>query len=150
MEKHHPEPESIRFAMDQAWRDHHHARDQTWKAVQAEIALAAGMVGVDVQFAKSGATIAAGALLLLATIFGMCISLHHRKLEIRKFKHIMNCEKALGLHRSDLISDVALPRPIRIWDIFLIWKTNTALFILRMHFSIAVFAVLFVFFRWTH
>ncbi len=42
--------ESIRLAMDQAWRDHHHARDQTWKALQIVVVLGAGLVTVDFNF----------------------------------------------------------------------------------------------------
>jgi disulfide bond formation protein DsbB len=143
-----PEQESIRMAMDQAWRDHHHARDQTWRAVQIEAVLAAGMVGVDFQLENVGATIAAGILVIIAAIFGIMISLHHRKLEIRKFNHILNCEEALGLHQPNLIDNVSLPSPITFWDIFRFRKMNTALFILRMHFAIIVFAVIFVVVRW--
>lgn len=31
-----PKNESVRIAMDQAWRDHHHARNQTWRALQMD------------------------------------------------------------------------------------------------------------------
>ncbi|MBW2737280.1 MAG: hypothetical protein JRE64_00235, partial [Deltaproteobacteria bacterium] len=44
-----PDKESVIAAMDQAWRDHHHARDQTWKALQIEAVLGAGLVTVDAQ-----------------------------------------------------------------------------------------------------
>ena len=139
-----PEQESIRMAMDQAWRDHHHARDQTWRAVQIEALLAAGIVGVDFQMENFGATLAAGILVIIAAMFGIMISLHHRKLEIRKFTHIMNCEEALGLHQPNLIDKVSLPSPITFWDAFHFRKMNTALFILRMHVAIMVFAVIFI------
>jgi hypothetical protein len=138
--------DSIRAAMADAWRDHHHARDQTWHALQIEAAMAAGLLGVDVRLDQAGATLGAAMLTVMATVFGMGISLHHRKLEIRKFEHILNCERALGLHRADLISGVQLPGPVRLHDVLLIWKTNTALFILRMHFTIAAFAVLYAVF----
>jgi len=139
-----PESESIRLAMDQAWRDHHHARDQTWKTLWFEIALAAGMVAIDTQTANPTATLVAGILLILSTLCGMWITLHHRTVEIRKFTHILNCEEALGLHAPDLIAGVKLPGPITFWDAFMIWKTNTALFILRMHIAMALFGVLYV------
>ena len=139
-----PEQESIRMAMDQAWRDHHHARDQTWRAVQIEAVLAAGMVGVDFQLENVGATLAAGILVIISAMFGILISLHHRKLEIRKFTHIMNCEEALGLHQPNLISNVSLPSPINFWDAFRFQKMNTALFILRMHVAIMAFAIIFI------
>ena len=35
-----PSPESIRTAMSLAWSDHHHMREQTWKALQMEFVLA--------------------------------------------------------------------------------------------------------------
>jgi hypothetical protein len=69
------------------------------------------------------------------------ITLHHRELERRKFRHIMHCEEALGLRKY--IDGVGMPAPIYIWDIFLFWKSNTILFIMRMHFTILVIAVLF-------
>ena len=140
----HPESESIRLAMDQAWRDHHHARDQTWRALLVEVALAAGMVVLGVRIANPMPTVAAGVLLILSTAFGMWMTIHHRGIEIRKFMHIMNCEEALGLHKPDLIADVKLPRPISFWDAARIWKTNTSLFILRMHIVIALFGVLYI------
>lgn len=139
-----PEQESIRIAMDQAWRDHHHARDETWKVVQIEVLLAAGIIGVDFQLENVGATVVAGILVIIAAMFGVMISLHHRKLEIRAFTHIINCEKALGLYRQDLISGVSPPSEIKIWHVFFFWKVNTALFILRMHVAIIAFAVVFV------
>ena len=137
---------SIIAAMDQAWRDHFHARDQTWKALQIEATLAAGMIGIDLQLDNSTATLGAGLLTIVAAILGAAISFHHRKVEIRKFTHILNCEEALGLHTPNLISGVSLPQPIKIWDIFLPWKLNTALFIVRMHVTIMIFAILYIVF----
>jgi hypothetical protein len=140
--------DSIRAAMDHAWQDHHHARDQTWKALQMEAVLAAGLVGVDVQIKDPVVTIAAGVLVIIVAIFGIHISLHHRKLEVRKITHVFNCEQLLGLHEPHLLCGVSTPSPIRIWDIFFFWKMNTALFILRMHVAIIVFAALFILARW--
>ncbi|HZT58555.1 MAG TPA: hypothetical protein VFA21_08020 [Pyrinomonadaceae bacterium] len=145
------QPESIRQAMELAWRDHHHARDQTWKALQIEAILGAGLVSVDAQYHNAIATTAAGALVVIAALFGVLISLHHRKLEIRKFKHITNCERALGLHRDDLFppNTVALPNELKLWHIFKLSVRNTAVFILRMHFAILLFAILLVVARLT-
>lgn len=141
-----PDIQSIRLAMDLAWRDHHHARDQTWKAVSMEAVLAAGLVGVDLQIGHVVATLAAGLLVLLATAFGVLISLHHRRLEIQKFTHILNCEKALGLIRDDLIPprSVKVPRPLRLVDAFSFKERNTAAFILRMHIALMMFTALYM------
>ena len=59
-----PDNETVRLAMELAWRDHHHARDQTWKAVQMEAVLGAGLVTVDAQFGNTIATFAAATLVV--------------------------------------------------------------------------------------
>ncbi len=135
--------ESIRAAMDQAWSDHQHTRDQTWRTLQIEAALAAGLVSIQAQFENEVATTAAAVLVIVAAISGFAISLHHRKVEIQKFSHILNFEKELGLLQPHLIDGVKPPSEIRLWDVFLFWKGNTALFIMRMHVAIMVFALLF-------
>ena len=161
-----PQPESVRAAMDAAWRDHHHARDQTWRAVQMVAVLGAGMVSVDVGYGSVAATAAAGVLVILAAIFGIWITKNHRVLERRKFIHIMNCEDWLGLHRDDLIplrshhagkegeapqevqdGWVAVPVSFSLWHVFSLRKHNTSLFIMRLHFAILLFAVVLVFAR---
>src|SRR5260370_42362596 len=92
------------------------------------------------------ATIAAGVLVVMSAICGVLISLHHRKLEVRKFTHIVNCEEFLGLHRDDLLppGTVRLPMEIRLLDVFRPRIRNTSVFILRMHVSILLFALVFV------
>ncbi len=160
-----PNSESVKAAMDMAWRDHHHARDQTWRVLQIEAILGAGLVTVDAQFQSLWATMSAGVLVILAAFSGMLISWHHRKLERRKFIHIMNCEEWLGLRRDDLIplaaddlqqdtrpcrvkdGTVTVPRRMRPWDIVNPRVQNTAVFIMRMHFAIASFGALMVIIR---
>jgi hypothetical protein len=160
-----PTEESVRTAMDEAWRDHHHARDQTWRALQMEAVLGAGLVTVDAQFQNAIATACAGALVIIAAISGFLISLHHRKLERRKFIHIMNCEEWLGLHRDDIIPKaahepqkdqrtttikegaVSVPGELRLRDIFNPWVQNTAVFIARMHVAIIAFGGLMILLR---
>jgi hypothetical protein len=142
-----PQEEDIRVAMDQAWRDHHHARDQTWKALQMVTVLAAGVVGVDAQFAKPHATLAAALLTIVGTAFGMAITLRHRNnVEVLKFTHITNCQNVL--HLDQLLGDISIPERLHIWDVFLIWKNNTSLFILRLYIVIALFVALFASYRW--
>ena len=133
---------SLEIGMQLAWQDHHHARNQTWEALKLEALLAIALIGIDVSRIVSPAIPYIGsALLFLLTISGLMITLHHRELERRKFRHIMHCEEALGLRKY--IDGVGMPAPIYIWDIFLFWKSNTILFIMRMHFTILVIAVLF-------
>ncbi len=158
-----PDPDSVRMAMDHAWRDHHHARDQTWKALQMVAVLGAGLVTVDAEFENPIYTLTAGLLVVLGASFGLSVTHRHRGLEIRKFVHIMNCEQWLGLHRDDLIPEddgklgskpqrvrdgaVRLPRPFSLLDIANPRVHNTALFIARTHAAIALFAVLVIIMR---
>lgn len=140
------DPDSIRLAMDLAWRDHHHMREQTWRALQMEAVLVAGLVGIDWQIQNIYATIAAGLLVLVAAPFGIQITLRHRQGEIRKFTHIINCEEALGLHRDDLLppNSISLPKSVRLIDAFRPSVSNTSVFILRMHIAILLFSILYV------
>ena len=138
---------SLEAAVAAAWRDHHHARDQTWKALQLEALLAIALIGVDLKATEGtlkNIPIVGSVLLFLVTISGMMLALHHRDLERRKFRHIMHCEDALGLR--PYIDDVGLPSPIYIWDIFAFWKSNSVLFIMRMHLVILIFSLWFI---WT-
>jgi hypothetical protein len=140
------DPDSIRLAMDLAWRDHHHMREQTWRALQIEAVLVAGLVGIDWQIRNIYATIAAGLLVLVAAPFGIQITLRHRQGEIRKFTHIINCEEALGLHRDDLLPPrtISIPTSLRLIDAFRPSVSNTSAFILRMHIAIILFSILYV------
>lgn len=145
-----PDNDTVRLAMELAWRDHHHARDQTWKAVQMEAVLGVGLVTVDTHFGNAGSTLAAAILVVLGALFGILISLHHRALERRKFIHIMNCEEYLGLRRKDLIPSfdddemggVKRPETFSFWAVFNPWQHSTAIFILRMHIAIMLFAII--------
>jgi hypothetical protein len=138
--------ESIQLAMELAWRDHHHMREQTWRSLEIESALAAGLVGIDWRIQNVGVTIATGILVVVAAIFGILITLHHRKGEIHKFTHIVNCEEALGLHDADLLpaGTTNIPKPLRLIDAFDPRVQNTAAFILRMHIALLTFAVLYI------
>jgi hypothetical protein len=145
VEKVEPETESIRLAMDEAWRDHQHTRDQTWLALKIELAVAAGVVGANWTANSALLGIASGVLMLITALCGVQITLRHRRVEVTKFNHIMNCEEALGLR--DLITDVKRPELISFWDAFKPRKGNTARFILRMHVAILLFSLLFIVWR---
>ncbi len=129
--------------------------------------LGAGFVTVEVQFHNFVATLAAGILVILSAIFTILITINHRKLERRKFIHIMNCEEWLGLHRDDLIplnrkdeffknkdrmirdSAVAVPKKFEILPVLNPNFQNTSSFIIRMIIAIIIFVVLFIIFSWT-
>lgn len=125
------ESASIRQAMDEAWRDHQHTRDQTWKALQTEFLLAVAVVGAAWQTQSTVVIVAAAVLVFVVSLCCIQVSLRHRNsVELTKFRHILNCEEALGLHRPDLIADVKMPQPMTFSDAFRWKKANSAVFIL--------------------
>lgn len=131
--------------MDEAWRDHQHTRDQTWKALQMEFVIAAAVVGLNWKISSVYGALISGFVLFILALCGVQITLRHRnRVELDKFRHIMHCEEALGLHRSELIDGVQMPRPISFFQAFNPVKGNTALFILRMHIAILGFSLLFI------
>jgi len=139
-----PDPESIRMAMDQAWREHQHARDQTWRTIHMDVVLAIGLVTVQSQFKTIRFTACAAALVILVALFGLLITIHHRKYQIKKFTHIMNCEKKLGLLKENIIEKVETPQKIGITDILYPKKHNTVLFIAWIHIIIILFTIIFL------
>jgi hypothetical protein len=161
-----PSDASLLKAMELAWIDHHHARDQTWKTVQMVAVLGAGLLTVDLQYRSLLATALAAILVILAAGVGVGITWNHRKLERRKFIHIMNCEELLGLRRDDVIpagqdrastagkdklvidGAVAVPELYGPIDVINPLRQNTSLFILRIHLAIMAFAFLIVLLRW--
>jgi len=161
-----PSEASLLKAMELAWNDHHHARDQTWKTVQVVAILGAGLLTIDLQYRSLLATGLSATLVILAAIVGVGITWNHRKLERRKFIHLMNCEELLGLHRDDIIpfdrggdwakdkdvlvkdGAVSVPSKYRPWDVINPLKQNTSLFILRIHLAIMAFALLIAVVRW--
>ena len=123
--------------LDIQWQDHFQTRSQTWKTLEITSVLAIAVVGVDWQVGNLFATIVGCILLIIAAQFGISITLRHRKVEIHKFIKIAEIEKRLGV----LDKDMGLPQPLKWWSIFQFSKSNTPLFILRMHFIIQLFAI---------
>jgi hypothetical protein len=138
--------DSIRLALRLAWKDHHHVRDQAWKALFAQIALTALLVAADFFLRSCAATFLIGFVAVLAAISGMLFLLHHRRIEARKFSHIYNCEEALGLHRDDLlpVASCAPPAALSWKDLFRPSLNNSVIFLLRLELLLGVFAVVYV------
>jgi ABC-type siderophore export system fused ATPase/permease subunit len=119
------------------WQDHFQTRAQTWKALEITGLLAVALVGLDWQIGNRAVTIAATILLFLIAQFGIFITLKHREVERTKFKKIAELEEKLGIADEKL----QLPQPISWWSIFNFQRSNSPLFILRMHFIIQLFAI---------
>ena len=145
-----PTPESLRSMMSYAWQDHFHTRDQTWKAIQIEAILAAGLLGVDFKFGSEYefVTVAVGILVMAAAYFGARISIHHRVVMVKNFDHILKCEEMLGLHDSVAKpNSLSSPSKLKFIHAFDPTKNNTATYILRMHVTLLIFAFIFVIIR---
>lgn len=138
------DPESVRLALDQAWKDHHHCRDQTWKALQMELVIIAALIAINFQIPNMSVILITAALAVILSVCGVQITIRHRNnVECLKFVHIKNCSEALGLMHNELICDTGLPNKINIFDAFNPTKANTSLFILRMHLAILVFSLIY-------
>ena len=132
-----PSEETLRKLLEIQWQDHFQTRVQTWKALEITSVLAVALVGFDWRVDNRIATACGAILLFLIAQFGVLITLKHRVVEITKFKIISKLEKELGVADNNL----KLPQPISWWSIFVFWKSNTPLFILRMYIAIQLFAI---------
>lgn len=132
-----PSEETLRKMLEIQWQDHFQTRAQTWKALEMTALLAVALVGFDWRVDNRIATVGGAILLFLIAQSGVFITLRHRVVEITKFRKISELEKELGMTDKDL----KLPQPLTWWSIFQVRRSNTPLFILRMHFAIQLFAV---------
>ena len=139
---------SYRLLMEMSWKDHLHTRTQTWKSLQIESFLAAGLLGVDLSMKDEQhlATILIGILVMFASYFGAKISIHHRYVMIKNFDHIKKCEEKLGLTNT-IVLESHEPTEIKLWHAFDPRENNTAVYILRMHIALIIFAIVFVILR---
>jgi hypothetical protein len=133
-----PKEEALLKQLEIQWNDHFQTRVQTWKALEITALIAVALVGIDWKINNQLVTIVVALLLAIVALFGMQITIRHRnRVEVTKFKIITSLEKKLGFVDIKL----ELPKNIHWWDVFLFWKSNTSLFILRMQFVILVFAI---------
>ena len=139
-----PSEAALLKLLDIQWQDHFQTRSQTWKALEITALIAVGLVGLDWKIDNPHVTVVAACLLAIVALFGMQITLRHRnRVEVMKFNIIKSVGEELGLVDSKL----ELPKPIHWWYVFLFWKSNTSLFILRMQFVILLFAIGYLVFR---
>jgi len=139
-----PSEAALLKLLDIQWQDHFQTRSQTWKALEITSLIAVALVGIDWKIDNPSVTIVVAFLLATVALFGMQITLRHRNsVEVTKFKIIKSVGEDLALVDSKL----ELPKSIHWWDVFLFWKSNTSLFILRMQFVLLLFAIGYLVFR---
>ena len=136
--------ESVRKLLEIEWQDHFHMRDQTWRTLQIEAALVLGLVGADLKFASVWVTTIIGFLIILSTLSGFMITLHHRKNQNFKFENIIRFETWLGLIEPGLLEGVKPPKPFSWSDLIHPKHMNTSLFIMRMHIAMGLFTAVYV------
>jgi hypothetical protein len=103
VKKNRPSKTSVRSAMENAWRDYHHARDQGWRTLLIVLVIGVAFLTIDIHYHNVVVTLCAAVLTIIAGYFGANVTLNLRKCERKKFIHILNCEQFLGLLRDDLI-----------------------------------------------
>jgi hypothetical protein len=137
MEKRTLSDENLIKLMEFQWQDHFQTRTQTWRALEIAALIAIALVGLDWKIDTPIATYFSAGLLFLVAQFGTLITLRHRNsVEITKFRMIREIGVELGTNDSSL----PLPEKINWYHIFSLSKSNTSLFLLRMHFILQVFS----------
>lgn len=138
--------DSLRCALHKAWWDVHHSRDQTWKALQIVVAMAAGMIAIDWQVSALPATVAAGILVVFSAIFGVAVAVRHRNFtEKNQYAVIRECESQLGIRDlHDYPTDSASISPAVDIFRFNTAHQNVSVFIVRMNVVLAAFAIVWV------
>lgn len=120
------------------WQDHFQTRSQTWQALQVAALITVAIVGIQWKVELPIVGLISSALLIGVSLFGMQITFRHRNsVERKKFVVITAIEKRLKFKATGL----GIPDPIKILDIFKIWKSNTSLFLLRMQAIILVLGI---------
>ncbi|MBN1931791.1 MAG: hypothetical protein JW786_09315 [Desulfobacterales bacterium] len=117
------------------WQDHFHMRDQTWKVLQYSILFFLGVVGLEIKAVDKSILVLAYIAILVTSIFGVIIAVHHRQRQKEKFRIIMIYEKELGLIKliKPVLDDAHKPVAGRI---------NTSTYIVVMQLALALLAFL--------
>ena len=105
------------------------------------------VIAADIRLNNPWILIPLGGVMIIAAIFGIAVTIHHRKVQIQKFKFIFRLEEYLGLHRPSLMDGVAEPTEFRWRYIFNFKKIANQTFILVMHFLLLIFTILYIILR---
>ncbi len=144
MEKNIPNKEVLLNQLKIEWQDHIQTRNQTWRTLQIEVFLLLCLIAVDLKFDNKWVTLMFGIVIIISNLLGVRITAHHRQAQVRKFTHIDRLEESLGLHSPGLLDEVHPPPKFKWTDVISPLKTNTPLFILRMHIAILTLTVLYI------
>ncbi|MFZ5517401.1 MAG: hypothetical protein ACOY90_12220 [Candidatus Zhuqueibacterota bacterium] len=116
------------------WQDHFHMRDQTWKVLQYSILFFLGVVGLEIKQVNIFYLALAYSAVILNSVFGLIIALHHRRRQKEKFEIIKAHEKELGIDtliKSFLVTAHSTA----------VGKINTSTYIVVMQASLCMISV---------
>ena len=147
LSKNYPSEETLRHQLEVQWQDHFQTRNQTWRTLQIEAAMFLAIIGADFKLSNPWLLIPLGSVLLISVIFGISITIHHRKVQIQKFKFIYMLEEKLLLHSPGYMEGAFKPEEFNWKDIFDFKKIATPTFILIMHLLLLVFAMFYIILR---
>ncbi len=142
-----PTEETLRQQLQLQWQDHFQTREQTWKALQMVSVILLAAIGADFKLHDRPALLLLGSIVAIATFFGMAVTIHHRKVQVQKFKLIFKLEERLGLHTEGLLEGVHRPKDFHWSSIFNIKHMASPTYILIMHILVLIFIIVYVWVR---
>ena len=139
-----PSDETLRHQLQIQWQDHIQTRSQTWKSLQVVAAIFLALIGADIKLNDPHALLSLGGVVLVSTLFGMAVTIHHRKVQIKVFQTLYMLEEKLGLHKPTYMDDIEKPKDLKWSLIFSTKDIKTPVFIWLMHVMILLFSIIYI------
>ena len=142
-----PDKETLRHQLEIQWKDHFQTRQQTWKPLEIQAAILLAVIAADVKLNNLSVLIVFVILLGISTVFGIFVTVHHRKVQIQKFLFIHTIEEKLGLHNPGYMDGIHKPEQFKWIKVLDPRKLATPTFILLMQIMILVFSIIYIIVR---
>ena len=145
-----PDKETLRHQLEIQWKDHFQTRQQTWKPLEIQAAMLLAVIAADVKLNNLSVLVIFVLFLLISTVFGIAVTVHHRGVQVKKFHFIYMIEKKLGLHNPGYMEGIREPEQFE-WTRLDEWinprKLATPAFILIMQIMILIFSIVYLIVR---
>jgi len=142
-----PSEETLRQQLQIQWNDHIQTRNQTWKTLQVELAIYVSVIVADSKLDQPKLLLPFGLFLIFSTVLGIMVTIHHRKVQVKKFKFIYMLESKLGLHEKGYMDGLTQPSDFRWCEVLCLSRMATPSFILFTHIMLLLAAILYIFIR---
>lgn len=144
-----PSEEVLKEQLNLQWQDHIQTREQTWKTVQIEIAVLAAIIAADFKTENVVLLLVLSLVMSISSLFGFLVTVHHRKIQLQKFKYIHLLEEKLGLHNEGYMDDLKknVTADFSLNHFLFSKTTSTPAFIAWMHILMFCFIWIYVSFR---